>query len=107
MRSSTVSVASKKAAAKRFKRWVTSEVLPAIRKTGRYEMEQAEDRQIRILKEFQTPIFSLMRENARLEQRLETVQAELVKYERLERELSIHGSSVMSASREWIKKTKH
>lgn len=27
--------------AKRFKRWVTSEVLPALRKTGRYETEQA------------------------------------------------------------------
>lgn len=27
-------------AAKRFKRWVTSEVLPAIRRTGSYEMEQ-------------------------------------------------------------------
>lgn len=29
---------SRKPAAKRFKKWVTAEVLPAIRKTGRYEM---------------------------------------------------------------------
>ena len=32
---------SKLAAAKRFKRWVTSEVLPAIRRTGRYEQKPA------------------------------------------------------------------
>ncbi len=32
---------SRKAEAKRFKKWVTSEVLPAIRKTGRYEDHQA------------------------------------------------------------------
>ena len=31
---------SKLESAKRFKHWVTSEVLPAIRKTGSYEMEQ-------------------------------------------------------------------
>jgi len=31
---------SKKPEAKRFKRWVTSEVLPAIRQTGKYENEQ-------------------------------------------------------------------
>ncbi len=34
---------SRKASAKRFKKWVTSEVLPAIRRTGRYDMSgQAE-----------------------------------------------------------------
>lgn len=32
---------SRKSEAKRFKKWVTSEVLPAIRKTGRYEDHQA------------------------------------------------------------------
>lgn len=32
-------LSSKLPTAKRFKHWVTSEVLPAIRKTGRYEME--------------------------------------------------------------------
>lgn len=32
---------SKLPTAKQFKRWVTSEVLPAIRKTGRYETEEA------------------------------------------------------------------
>ncbi|WP_051305075.1 BRO family protein [Chitinilyticum litopenaei] len=32
---------SRKAEAKKFKRWVTSEVLPTIRKTGKYEVPQA------------------------------------------------------------------
>src|SRR5690606_3181096 len=32
---------SKKPEAKAFKRWVTAEVLPAIRRTGRYEANQA------------------------------------------------------------------
>ncbi|MBP3612154.1 MAG: Bro-N domain-containing protein, partial [Rikenellaceae bacterium] len=33
-------LSSKLDSAKRFKRWVTSEVLPAIRQNGRYELEQ-------------------------------------------------------------------
>ena len=33
-------LSSKLDSAKRFKRWVTSEVLPAIRKNGRFELEQ-------------------------------------------------------------------
>lgn len=33
---------SRKEAAKRFRKWVTSEVLPALRRAGRYEMPQAE-----------------------------------------------------------------
>lgn len=33
----TLILTSRKAAAKRFKKWVTAEVLPAIRKTGRYD----------------------------------------------------------------------
>ena len=33
-------LSSKLESAKRFKRWVTSEVLPAIRKNGRYELEE-------------------------------------------------------------------
>lgn len=50
---------SRKAEARRFKRWVTHEVLPALRRTGKYEMHQTElleqvvpylhDQQLRIL----------------------------------------------------------
>ena len=45
-------LSSKLDSARRFKRWVTSEVLPAIRKNGRYELEQQNDqlcRQNRLL----------------------------------------------------------
>ena len=34
-------LSSKKAAAKRFKKWITSEVIPAIRKTGSYSVPAA------------------------------------------------------------------
>ena len=37
--------------AKKFKRWVTSEVLPAIRKTGSYQLPQTPEGQIRLLLE--------------------------------------------------------
>lgn len=37
---------SRKPEAKRFQRWVTSEVLPSIRKTGRYEVAPMSDREI-------------------------------------------------------------
>lgn len=43
---------STKEAAKRFKRWVTGEVLPAIRKTGRYEVAQ----QLQALPDFSDPV---------------------------------------------------
>ena len=35
---------SRKPEAKKFKKWVTSEVLPSIRKTGKYEMPKPQDR---------------------------------------------------------------
>lgn len=39
---------SKLESSKRFKKWVTSEVLPTIRKTGRYNVEAANDSTLRI-----------------------------------------------------------
>ena len=42
-------LSSKLESAKRFKRWVTSEVLPAIRKTGSYEMDDYSPERIAIL----------------------------------------------------------
>lgn len=38
----SLTLTSRKPEAKRFKRWITHEVLPAIRKTGRYEATEAE-----------------------------------------------------------------
>ncbi|MDO4800186.1 MAG: Bro-N domain-containing protein [Bacillota bacterium] len=40
---------SRKAEAKKFKKWVTSEVLPSIRKTGRYESKAPQKKSLRIL----------------------------------------------------------
>ncbi len=52
-------LSSRKAEARRFKRWVTHEVLPTLRRTGKYEMHQTElleqvvpylhDQQLRVL----------------------------------------------------------
>jgi anti-repressor protein len=40
----SLTLTSRKPAAKRFKKWVTSEVLPSIRKTGSYSMNGADTR---------------------------------------------------------------
>jgi prophage antirepressor-like protein len=45
-------LSSKLEQAKAFKRWVTSEVLPAIRKTGHYEMTSAELKQLAATAEY-------------------------------------------------------
>ena len=57
-------LSSRKPAARRFKRWVTHEVLPALRRTGVYDMRQAEpvdrllpylhDHQLRVLHALET-----------------------------------------------------
>ena len=39
----SVNFGSKLESARRFKHWVTSEVLPSIRKTGRYSMKESKD----------------------------------------------------------------
>lgn len=41
---------SRKPEAREFKRWITHEVLPAIRKAGRYTTDQERDREEAILK---------------------------------------------------------
>ena len=47
-------LSSKLATAKKFKRWVTSEVLPAIRKTGRYQVPSDPMSALRLMFEAQT-----------------------------------------------------
>lgn len=47
-------IASKLPEAKKFKRWVTSEVLPAIRKTGRYQVPSDPMEALRLMFEAQT-----------------------------------------------------
>lgn len=60
---------SKLPSAKKFKRWVTSDVLPTIRKTGGYISKTATPEQLKKLKD---NIIELEEENARLDYKLAT-----------------------------------
>ncbi|MFN6572426.1 Bro-N domain-containing protein [Dendronalium sp. ChiSLP03b] len=60
---------SRKAQAKRFKKWVTSEVLPNIRKTGKYELPQADRSPVPTVQEI-SELFDLVLGQAGLDPRL-------------------------------------
>lgn len=70
---------SKMPAAKEFKRWVTSEVLPAIRKSGGYmvsrENESAEDLMARALLVAQETLSRASQENKQLKERVEVTES--------------------------------
>lgn len=70
---------SKMPAAKEFKRWVTSEVLPAIRKSGGYmvsrENESAEDLMARALLVAQETLSRASQENKQLKERVEVAES--------------------------------
>lgn len=74
---------SKLPSAKRFKRWVTSEVLPALRKTGSYTMPQAEEPEddfttvCRALKIVDKRAKQLEARNMALESRNEALEAKI------------------------------
>lgn len=53
---------SKLESAKRFKRWVTSEVLPSIRKTGGYQIPLTTEGQIKLLAQGHTELFEKINE---------------------------------------------
>lgn len=61
-------LSSKLPNAKKFKRWVTSEVLPAIRKTGSYQLPQTPEGQIRLLLE----------SNVHMDERLTNAEEDIV-----------------------------
>lgn len=63
---------SKLESAKRFKHWVTSEVLPSIRKTGRYQVPMSTAEQIQILAQG----------NVELEQKIDSVDKDLQEFKR-------------------------
>ena len=63
---------SKLESAKRFKRWVTSEVLPAIRKTGSYQKPMTVAEQIQLLAQG----------NVELEEKIEAVNDDLQEFKR-------------------------
>jgi len=93
---------SRKAAAKKFKRWVTSEVLPAIRKTGRYEMVQKDNRQLSVMHEFEEMFTGLMRKNVKYEHCVQLLEEELKVYRFLETELKFRNTNVRRVVNGWM-----
>lgn len=79
---------SKMPAAKEFKRWVTSEVLPAIRKSGGYmvsrESESAEDLMARALLVAQESLSRTSQENKQLKERVEVAESKVAFAEAVE-----------------------
>lgn len=73
----TLVLGSKLDSAKRFKRWVTSEVLPAIRKTGSYNKPMTEAEQIRLLAKGATELYERV---DRVETKIETLENDMPLY---------------------------
>ena len=73
----TLVLGSKLDSAKRFKRWVTSEVLPAIRKTGSYNKPMTEADQIRLLAKGATELYERV---DKVEMKIETLENDMPLY---------------------------
>lgn len=78
---------SKLESAKRFKRWVTSEVLPAIRRTGTYGLPQTTDRKIALLAQGYTEMFQKVGE---VSDRVDRIENDMPLYGCESDELSAH-----------------
>lgn len=68
---------SKLPAAKRFKRWVTSEVLPSLRRSGTYSMNKVSAEQNRILIETNNQLAAVIAKYEKLSSRLDDVNIRL------------------------------
>lgn len=68
---------SKLDSAKKFKRWVTSEVLPTIRKTGSYNKPMTEAEQIRLLAKGATELYERV---DKVETKIETLENDMPLY---------------------------
>lgn len=73
----TLVLGSKLDSAKRFKRWVTSEVLPTIRKTGGYSKPMTEAEQIRLLAKGTTELYERV---DKVETKIETLENDMPLY---------------------------
>lgn len=73
----TLVLGSKLDSAKRFKRWVTSEVLPTIRKTGSYNKPMTEAEQIRLLAKGATELYERV---DKVETKIETLENDMPLY---------------------------
>lgn len=78
---------SKLESAKRFKRWVTSEVLPAIRRTGAYNLPQTTDGKIALLAQGYTEMFQKVGE---VSDRVDRIENDMPLYGCESDELSSH-----------------
>ena len=78
---------SKLESAKRFKRWVTSEVLPAIRRTGAYGLPQTTDGKIALLAQGYTEMFQKVGE---VSDRVDRIENDMPLYGCESDELSAH-----------------
>lgn len=78
---------SKLESAKRFKRWVTSEVLPAIRRTGAYGLPQTTDGKIALLAKGYTEMFQKVGE---VSERVDRIENDMPLYGCESDELSAH-----------------
>lgn len=78
---------SKLESAKRFKRWVTSEVLPAIRRTGTYGLPQTTDGKIALLAQGYTEMFQKVGE---VSDRVDRIENDMPLYGCESDELSAH-----------------
>lgn len=78
---------SKLESAKRFKRWVTSEVLPTIRRTGAYNLPQTTDGKIALLAQGYTEMFQKVGE---VSDRVDRIENDMPLYGCESDELSAH-----------------
>ena len=78
---------SKLESAKRFKRWVTSEVLPVIRRTGAYNLPQTTDGKIALLAQGYTEMFQKVGE---VSDRVDRIENDMPLYGCESDELSAH-----------------
>ena len=88
----TLVLGSKLESAKRFKRWVTSEVLPTIRKTGGYSKPMTGAEQIRLLAKGATELY-------------EQVDKVETKIETLENDMPLYGCEIEEVSQHVRRKT--
>lgn len=74
-------LSSKLPSAKKFKRWITAEVLPAIRKTGSYSMAMTDEEKIQLI----------AKGNIKLNERIDKVEAQILT---LENDVPLYGCEI-------------
>lgn len=98
---------SQKPTAKKFKKWVTSEVLPAIRKTGSYSTGEAIALATKLLREAQVASYSPEKNKNRILRTIQLSDSTGISLKELYEELDdIHETEFVDALRELTRKKK-